>query len=232
MSFGNIPLFLQKQIKFEDYKIDTLKTKLKEYNLCITGNVGVGKSTTLEFIKIILNLNNINTKLFPEYLQNETGKIMFEFVNTGRISKIVFQNYILDNWVQLYQDNKHTSSNYLRINLYERYPEDCVKCFGKISLDQTDYDYLLKRYNKFKKEYDFIEYSSSEIEDIENDKLDETLHKIIDIINEDLKNNIKNRVIKLTLEDSLNEERIKQRGRDNETKELNYDIIKYYDDLK
>jgi broad-specificity NMP kinase len=229
MSFSTIPSFLYNQIELEKYKIDSI-TKLKEYNLCITGNIGVGKSTTLEFIKLILQLNKVQFNLFPEYIQTETGKLMFELVNTNRISKRVFQNYILDNWIELYKNNmvKH---HIFKINLYERLVEDCVKCFGKISLDQFDYEYLLKRYYMSKKEFNFIEYNDCEIVEIENINISQTIEQVVNVINDDLRNETKYRVVKLKLNDDLNKERIQKRARIEENNNLNYDIINYYNEL-
>jgi 2-phosphoglycerate kinase len=153
---------------------------------------------------------------------------MFELVNKGEISRIVFQNYILDDRIKLLQSFENKG---FHITLYERLVEDCVKCFSKISLDREDYEYLLKRYNKFKKQYNFIEYSECDIKTIENKDITDTVRKIIDIINDDLVNGIQNRVIKIRLDEKLNVDRIKLRNRNYETSDVNYEIIDYYDKI-
>lgn len=230
MSFSNIPLFLLHQVDIDKYKIEIPK-HLNEYNLCITGNIGVGKSTTLEFIKLILKLNKININLFPEYIQTETGKLMFELFNGQKITPIVFQNYILDNWIELYDRYSKLIYTSFKINLYERFVEDSVKCFGKNSLNKSDYEYLLSRYNTENKNYHFLEYKECEIVGVENDDIQKTIEDVINIINSDLKNNVKNRVVKLYTTVEKNEERIQQRNRHLENTCVDYNILNYYDEL-
>jgi hypothetical protein len=153
---------------------------------------------------------------------------MFELVNKGEISRIVFQNYILDDRIKLLQS---FDNNGFHINLYERLVEDCVKCFSKISLDQEDYEYLLKRYNKAREQYHFIEYLDCDIISIENHQIKDTIQKIVDIINTDLKLGVQNRVIKIKLDDKLNVDRIKLRNRNYEKSDVNYEILDYYDHI-
>ena len=151
----------------------------------------------------------------------------------NEITPFQFQKYILECWsIQLY-DNKILKGDYKSnniISIYERTPEDSVCCFayldkinGRVSNEL--YNNLIVRCTNLQYVYKFPSiYKGSKITTIENSSnvnLVDVLNKVLNIIQNDLDNNIKNRIILIdgTLTTTLT--RIAKRKRNGEE---NYDI--------
>ena len=228
MSFGNVPYDIKLLISSKSKKIEPIN---QTYNLVITGNIGVGKSTICELIKSILTRENIQFNIYPEYITfNKTGQMLLDMKMKGHVSTFTFQNYILDVWKTIIKQNSNHQENV--INIFERLPYDAMYCFaaeeykrGNISPDE--YSLLIKNYNSL----DCFDYGACQKCTIKNDDLFQTIDDVIDVINSDQKNKITHRSITLTA-DNINE-RILMRGRECEKQysdELLNEYSKFYDE--
>lgn len=105
---------------------DIIKTCKK---IVITGGVGVGKTTTINHIKRLLDGVNIKYINVPEYIDGDkhNGKRMLEDYLNKRMSAFDFQYYIL-NYYDRYLNSLHIDEN--TIMLFERLPDDSITCFA------------------------------------------------------------------------------------------------------
>lgn len=107
-------------------------------HIIVTGNVAVGKS----HISKILKYQFKDIVIYPEFIYNDTFAMELlqrRFKNT--VSALTFQNFILDKW-ELYQTKNATATG---IKIYERLPDDAVKVFAKLSLNENEYEIQKER---------------------------------------------------------------------------------------
>lgn len=215
-------------LQLSKYEIEKLKRLSNTtYNLVITGTVGVGKSTICEILYNTLS-PILNVKSYPEFINVKynnvnVGTQMFEMKINNVISAFTFQSYILDIWDYLLKQNCYNQSNInCNFNIFERLPEDSVKCFAKLSLENKDmtryeYDNLIHKHKYLVSKYRLPNYKDFKAVNVENDRLYATCHKIIKRIIDDYDSKIKNRVIYLTVTDEkIYKQRILNRSRTGE----------------
>lgn len=209
----------------------------KHYNLCITGPIGVGKSTMLNSLKQFFS--NYNIQELPEYLGIDIkhGQTMLERKINGELSNLTFQNYVID----MYKMKLKELSDDFDIRLCERIPEDSVYCFSNLSNfdgELSDFElYVLKeRFDKLKNQYNLPSYGDKQTEFTIVDACNfiESFGEIVNIVTHDLEQGITKRVIGLTAPFEIVYERIVKRARNGEEK---YDkawlktITDFYDKL-
>lgn len=196
------------------------------YQIDITGPIGVGKSTIIESIKSHFE----NVVHIPEYINGDKNGIVMlnRFINK-EITIFEFQKYILDYYKE-YKINLNKDS----ICVYERVPDDSIFVFSNYqyhngSIDELKmYDlYAYAQYINYTKR--IINYRTNKINCsiVKNDNYDECIKEIINIINDDIKNNIGSRIIILDIDFNTTLNRINKRSREGEN---NYDI-KYLKDI-
>lgn len=242
MNFTNIPnkviIDIIKQIDLS--KFIGLVTLYKDisYNIIITGSVGVGKSTVAQLIYEILKELYNNVKIYPEYI-NQTfnnipiGSLMLDAKVNNLISADTFQNFVLDIWEHQLKNNEFKKNN--TINILERLPEDAVTCFTKESYDNGNMSTLAwnninHRLQLITEKYNVPSSMNCEFKLINNNgKLTETIQNIINVICDDIKNGVRNRLFGLIIDDEKYINRIIERGR---LSELNTDltIFKHYNE--
>ena len=101
-------------------------------HIIVTGCVAVGKS----HISKILKYQFKDVVMYPEFIYKDAFAMELlhrRFNNT--VSALTFQNFILDKWL-LYQHENETATG---IKIYERLPDDAVKVFAKLSLNEDEY---------------------------------------------------------------------------------------------
>lgn len=198
-----------------------------KYDLIITGTIGVGKSTLLQFLSEIFKYNNINFCSYPEFITYEyrnknIGQDLFEMKMKNIISTFTFQNYILDIWDKLLSENKFSESN--SINLFERIPYDAVYCFSKKefengNLNKDEYEIIIKRYEKLCEKYNLYDYDKVLISNLENNNVIKTACEIIKIVVDDISKGVQSRCICLKVSnDDTYLNRLNIRNRDGEDK--------------
>lgn len=215
-------------LQLNKYEIEKLKRLSNTtYNLVITGTVGVGKSTICEVLYNTLS-PILNVKSYPEFINVKynnvnVGTQIFEMKVNNVISAFTFQSYILDIWDYLLKQNCYNQSNInCNFNIFERLPEDSVRCFAKLSLENKDmtkyeYDNLIHKHKHLISKYRLPGYNAFKAVNVENDRLYATCHKIIKRIIDDYDSKIKNRVIYLTVTDEkIYKQRILNRSRTGE----------------
>ena len=87
----------------------------QNYNLIITGSVGVGKSTISELIHKILN-DTLNIKTYPEYINYKFGNLLpgltlFDMMMMNKITPFTFQSFVFDIWNTLFEENNFKHCN-------------------------------------------------------------------------------------------------------------------------
>lgn len=242
MNFTNIPnkviIDIIKQIDLS--KFIGLVTLYKDisYNIIITGSVGVGKSTVAQLIYEILKELYNNVKIYPEYI-NQTfnnipiGSLMLDAKVNNLISADTFQNFVLDIWEHQLKNNEFKKNN--TINILERLPEDAVSCFTRESYDNGNMSTLAwnninHRLQLITEKYNVPSSMNCGFKLINNNgKLTETIQNIINVICDDIKNGVRNRLFGLIIDDEKYINRIIERGR---LSELNTDltIFKHYNE--
>ena len=214
------------------------------YNLCITGPIGVGKSTLIEKLEHYFDRTNKKYEIIPEYLGIDPvdGQNLLERKIKGEISNLTFQNYIVD----MYSLKMRKTHRNGKILIYERIPEDSILCFANISnqsrrqhpeeqyLELTDFDlYILKnRFERLRQFYSLPAYSDLKTEF----KLftDPTLEEVINLIESDLSEGVTHRVIGLDIDTDECLRRIQKRNRNGEdgySREFIDTIVKFYKNL-
>ena len=222
LKFGGVPYDIKNLIWNKCKKIDPIN---QTYNLVITGNIGVGKSTICELIKFMLKNESIKFNVYPEYITfNETGKMLLEMKMKNQISTFTFQNYILDIWKTIIKQNSTNQHNV--VNIFERLPYDAMYCFAteeykRNNISSDEYALLIKNYNSL----NCFNYDNCAKIIIENNDIIKTVNDVIETINSDQKNKITHRAITLTADNIA--ERIKIRGRECEQEYTNEILNKY-----
>lgn len=242
MNFTNIPnkvvIDIIKRIDLSKFIGSTTTYDNVSYNIIITGSVGVGKSTVAQLIYEILKELYDNVKIYPEYIKQtfnnvQLGSLMLDAKVNNLITTETFQNFVLDIWEYQLKNNNFKQHN--TINILERLPEDAVTCFTKESYDNGDistlgWNNINHRLDLMNKKYNVPSSLNCEFILINNNgKLVDTIQDIINIISDDIKNGIQNRLFGLIIDDEKYINRIIERGRESE---LNTDlsIFKYYND--
>ena len=203
---------------------------LSEYSLVITGTIGAGKSTICESLIYILHqlFPNLDIVPFPEFLfigdSELSGKMLNEKIK-GNISSNTFQSYIIDSWKKIMNENGTKEG----FRIFERCVDDCVICFCNIEnkakkLSDSQFMTLYEELRTIDKTYDIPTYF--EITDEQNEShftkiystdLNYNLANILSIIGCDISNNIKNRIIGLSIKPKTSKERIMKRSREGES---------------
>ena len=201
------------------------------YFCCIAGAIGVGKSTVFRYIKEYIKKRfPNNSKAIPEYIdgiQSRTsGELLKAYLN-GELSDACFQNYI-----QSYYINELTKSlaENEKVILMERCMSDSVAIFcnkanskflpnGDKKLSDIDFtlmynncvkiDAVAHAPNYFTKNSEFIK--------IKTDGILDTVERIKAIIDADIKDGVRSRVIGLTNDYKTCYDRILERSRDGES---------------
>ena len=209
------------------------------YTCCITGPIGVGKTTTVdEIIKFINTDYPDQLHMIREYIDGRMKRTSSELLNEylqGKLSDPTFQNYIQSYYLQ---ELKNPEMND-KIVLMERCMSDSVAIFcnnanrkygtwipGKKNLPDLDFtmmynicidaDEIAGVPNYFKKNFEFTK--------IKTDNIMSTVDRVKEIIKHDLETGVQNRVIGLYNESTVCFDRIKIRSRDGETSYTQKDI--------
>lgn len=214
------------------------------YQLCITGPIGAGKTTLIEALKSLFKTfieksNNLMERFgdsiqeLPEYLgiDPEFGQRMLERKINKEISNTTFQNYIVD----MYSLRLRELDKKFMIRFIERLPEDSVLCFSNISnfydrdnkdefekyLELSDFDlYTIKqRFDNLKDLYELPSYADKDTKFINLSSCDfnDLLTSVIDIIIDDLESGVTKRIIGLDLSFEITLRRIMKRNRNGES---------------
>lgn len=190
------------------------------YQLDITGPIGVGKSTIIESIKSHFE----NVIHIPEYINgDDNGVVMLNKFINKEITIFEFQKYILD-YYKNFQINLKNNS----ICVYERVPDDSIFIFSNYQYQNGTLDkinmYNLYSYAQYINNIKhIINYRTTNINYsvVKNDDYNRCIKEINNIITNDIKNNIHNRVIILDIDFNTTLKRINKRSREGEN---NYDI--------
>lgn len=149
-------------------------------NIVVTGAIGVGKSTVINYLKQSLDkTHNIHCSIVNEYIVEKynnipIGETMLNMFMQNKLSSFTFQNYIIDWWDKQY---KWLDSIYntvlvnqpeydLSVRIFERLPYDNINCFAKYALltnnlTQQEFDSLTNRCQNVLGQYQPIDYSKS-----------------------------------------------------------------------
>lgn len=208
--------------------------------IVITGGVGVGKTTTINLLKELLEKNGIKCVSIPEYLDaSEEGRNMLMKYSHHEISAYDFQSYIV-NYFNDYLTSLNLEGNELMI--FERVPDDTITCFSNMWNKQgllTD-DQLYKLYkesliigNKFNLPSYFVSESCEDIiHMLLNTNSSEYVARQIynEIINRNLTEEQKGKSIIIGLYNTPQTclERIIKRGRKEEIETYTLETIKQF----
>ena len=236
MSFTDIPNNIIADI-INQINYDKLpNTKITNYNLIITGSVGVGKSTISQLIYEIMQKKYDNVKIYPEYIKQQynginIGELMLNTKCDDIISVETFQHYVLDDWNYKLKTNEFNKKD--SINIMERLPEDAINCFTKEAYNNKElttlaWNNINHKYNVMKDLYNFPSSKQCEFMLITNNgSLVNTTQKIIDVISDDLTKKVTNRLFGLIIDNDSYIKRIYKRGRQSEIKS-NLKIFEHY----
>ncbi len=214
-----------------DSRFDTIKDKfsrldVSNYSLIITGTIGSGKTTIVEFIKRYTK----NITMVSEFLafDNTTGNQLLEYKINHTISANCFQHYILDILDKTYEQQYDRS----KFVILERIVDDSVDVFCDIDYRQgllttKEYETLKEKRDNINNKYSIPSYSTCDKIIIDTTDLLQNLERIYDIIMDDIEHGITTRVIGLKISKDLSKQRITQRNRSGEN---NYsdDFIRMY----
>ena len=215
-------------------------TNIKDFNVVITGNIGVGKSTAAEVFRQLLDhelsIKELNKQVevvsYPEYIRiPDVGENMLKLRNSNRITVETFQHFILDCWDRLLtaKEFNNESRTTKRINIFERLPEDSINCFARQSfmnkeISEEGFTRLKNRYNELIKQQHMFETKDCIIVKTHNEKtignlINRIIKSIIDCLlkNYDQTEDKINLMFILTVKEETYCKRIKIRGRDAES---------------
>lgn len=150
-------------------------------NIVVTGTIGVGKSTVINYLRQLLSdLSYIHCSVVNEYIVEKynsipVGEIMLNMFMQNKLSSFTFQNYIIDWWDKQYKwldsqsyviANSNQNKYKLWVKIFERLPYDNINCFAKYAvlsnnLSQREFDALNNRYQSVLGQYQPIDYSNS-----------------------------------------------------------------------
>ena len=149
-------------------------------NIVVTGAIGVGKSTVINYLKQSLDkTHNTHCSIVNEYIVEKynnipVGETMLNMFMQSKLSSFTFQNYIIDWWDKQYKwldsiyntvlVNQHEYD--LSVRIFERLPYDNINCFAKYALltnnlTQQEFDSLTNRCSNVLGQYQPIDYSKS-----------------------------------------------------------------------
>ena len=180
---------------------------MTEYNLIISGTIGAGKSTNLEKIVEYLRMQGHKVGVINEYLQIQSDGMqkLSDWVS-GRINIQEFHDYIAE-CIRINLDIVHN----MPIKVYHRSPFESAEIFCK---DQYCYKHISQVMNELHDEYKIPYPNKDNVIVIDaKQSLDEIFTKIKAIIDDDLCNHIKDRIIYLRIDLETCIDRIKKRGR-------------------
>lgn len=196
------------------------------YSILITGPVAVGKTCMCDLLSNYLNEENkYNIFKVPEYLVREEGPSLLKLYLEKTISNTTFQNYILDYYDKALlnlEDNlkKSTKDN---IVIYERVPDDSVLCFANLAnirgeFSNRDFLEMYERTRRIDTRFSIPSYINKNVQytKIINDVKDKTFNKIKEIMQEDIRNKVPNRVIMLNADIDTLMQRMRIRAREGE----------------
>lgn len=202
----------------------------QKYNLIITGNIGVGKSTICQIIYTTLKSYLVNVTPYPEYIKTELGPKMLSLRMTNQISPMTFQSYVLDVWEQLFKNNEYKTKK--SFNILERTPIESVECFAKNSnITSWDYESLLRRCVEINVNNNFPDHSDCSVQVVRNDDLKKSVTEIFKLIITDLERGVTDRLIGLRTDIETNIRRIIKRDRISEQKINLNTYEQYYEEL-
>lgn len=115
---------------------DTLN---KKYSIALTGQIGVGKSTLCQALKLLFDIPEFKLNPIREYINyDEDGPRMLIKFLSKKITNPTFQNYIMDSYITQCKQK----DDWL-IRIIERPVVDSVACFGVLShVQQKDFTTL------------------------------------------------------------------------------------------
>lgn len=208
---------------------------ISNYNLCISGTIGAGKSTIIKILKD----NITNVKPFPEFIEfhKATSLDLLEMKLNGDIDPLTHQSYILDVW-KYYIKNHYDPSNF---NLFERCVDDSVDIFCKLDKDlrkimsDKEFELLSDKRDNINEEFQFVSIKNTPLKIINNNNksVDDIMVEILDTIIDDHKNNVRSRIIYIQITGDESYERLQRRyvvDKKYSKEELN-EYVKYYDDM-
>lgn len=202
------------------------------YFICITGAIGVGKTTTYKFVvqKLKTLYPNHNIITIPEYIDgiySRTAGELLRLYLAGTLSDACFQNYIQSYYINTLTDVakiSSSSSSTPTIVLLERCMSDSVAIFcNKANLrgKLTDLDFTIMYNNccKVDESAGAPNYfnKKSLFSKIVTKTILETVDSVLEIIKSDLADKVGSRVIGLTNNYKVCYDRILERARDGES---------------
>ena len=203
---------------------------LSEYSLVITGTIGAGKSTMCESLVYVLHriFPELNIVPFPEFLFIGDSELSEKLLNEkikGGVSSNTFQSYIIDSWKKIMNENGTRKG----FRIFERCVDDCVVCFCNIEnktkkLSDAQFMTLYEEVKDMDESDDIPTYfditdkqNESHFTKIYSTDLNYNLQNILSIIGCDINNDIKNRIIGLSIKPQTSKERMINRSREGES---------------
>ena len=178
-----------------------------DYRLVLSGTIGAGKSTILESIAQYLRIWGYRVGCVREFIDahHDGARKLSDWI-TGRISLLQFQDYIAMCHVV---DNERIID--CPIKIYERSPYESAEVFCK---DNYCYRHVLDQANELHVQYKIPYPFKKSVKIIDaNRPLTEVFDDVKNIVDDDLKNGVNERVIYLKTDVQHSIERIKERGR-------------------
>ena len=184
---------------------------MSSYKLVITGPIASGKSSLIKYI--ISKFPQFKPQY--EFLDNdpEYGALLLNRFINHQISPFNMQSSILDITA------RHTKNHPFMI--FERSPDDNLQIFTiPMNLKEYELEYLVTKTNEINTTFDIPSFLNGDSITIFNSD-ESTFNKVEQLINDDLKNGVKHRIIGLCIDIDTCIKRIKNRGRADEDK---YDV--------
>lgn len=192
-----------------------------------SGPMGSGKSTIIDDI---VDYNKY-VKI-PEYIIGlDNGMELFNDMVKNKITKFAFQFSILKYYDEYLQKiyKQYRNENRIITLVFDRYPLDTIENFARYfylhkQISPKEYD-ILKQYCEYiNNKYDLVnDISKIHVSKIVNNNIDKTLRKIDKLINA----SYNNLLFVLTNTSDVLINRICDRNRDNEVKNINYENVMY-----
>lgn len=190
--------------EFFDKNIKPFNNMEKRYSIALTGQIGVGKSTLCQALKILFDGAQFKLNPIREYINYDSdGPAMLEKFLKGTMTNPTFQNYIMD----VYQIQCRQLSDW-NVRVIERPVVDSVACFGVLShVQQKDFttlqlNALFDRCLICCESYNLPEYDGNretKFKKILSIDFGKALMEILEIIYDDLKLGFSKRLIGLDI---------------------------------